>query len=66
MCPRNMETHSMPAFMPLSRNFQSADSISTIRRAGGNGPMLQEDSLIPSASLPFAFTLNSVVGFDNL
>jgi hypothetical protein len=64
MCPRNMETVSMPAFMPLSRNFK-VRSISTIRRAGGNGPMLQDDSLTISI-IAICVHPNPVVGFDHL
>jgi hypothetical protein len=52
-----METAQYASFYAFVNKFSKCDSISTIRRAGGNGPMLQEEWLIPSASLPFAFTL---------
>ena len=47
----------MPAFTLLSRNFQSAMVFQRSGGRGGNGTNAQEDSLMPSASWPFAFTL---------
>ena len=64
--PTKIETDGTPAFILLSRNFQSAIPF---QRSGGRSPtepMLQEDSLIPSGSLIFAFTPSTAVGFDNL
>ena len=53
------------SFYAFVKKFSKCDSISTIRRAGGNGPMLQDDSLTISI-IAICVHPNPVVGFDHL
>src|ERR1700751_5476678 len=65
MRPPNVKKGRMPALMFLSKNFQSALVFNDPAGGPSTRSLLHEDSLRPSASLPFGFTVK-VVGFDNL
>ena len=61
-----METESVPSFYAFVKKFSKCDSISTIRRAGGNGPNATGGFVDTISIIAICVHPNPVVGFDNL